>query len=159
MLGLAEAAARLFIRSEPAANRAPFMMISPIGYRLIPGNRSLRYFRMNGRTVNLGINSLGFRGPEIAPDKDSRRRVLFLGDSIVFGTGLEPAETIPARLEEILGPSAEVINAGIPGFCLVDEAATLVEWGPPLRPDIVIVGFFLNDFARSSMLSDRLKWM
>jgi hypothetical protein len=158
-LFLAEAAARLFLRSGPAANRTPFMMLTPAGYRLIPGNRRSRYFRMNGRTVNLGVNSLGFRGPEISSREGNHKRVLFLGDSIVFGTGVEPDQTIPAMLQQYLSPHAEVINAGVPGLSLSDEAALLAEWADVLQPDVVLVGFYLNDFQTSPFRGDRLAWM
>ena len=47
-------------------------------------------------------------------------RILFLGDSVTYGTGLSQGLTIPDRLEVQLNESGtgrvEVLNAGVPGY-------------------------------------------
>ena len=47
--------------------------------------------------------------------RGERRRVLFLGNSIVFGYSLASSEAVPARYQRI-DTSAKVFNAGINGF-------------------------------------------
>src|SRR5262249_25998676 len=83
------------------------------------GNRphqSLPYF---------SINSQGFRGREITSRQSSRRRVVLVGGSTAFGTGLRSdADTVSARLEE-LHSDFEVINAAVIGHQSGQELALL----------------------------------
>ncbi len=78
-------------------------------------------------------------------------RVLAVGDSFVFGFGVESAGgTYPALLEEALstGPRAvpcEVLNAGRPGADSHREFAVLRELVPEVRPDLVLIGYYVND--------------
>ena len=97
------------------------------------------------------INSLGFRGHAFAFEKPAgHRRILCLGDTYTFGAYVNDDETFPAALERKLrqidsGWPTEVINAGVTGYTIADEAALAEENGFALSPDIVIVGFAMND--------------
>jgi lysophospholipase L1-like esterase len=99
----------------------------------------------NGAPVR--TNTLGLRGPELAAD--SGERLLFLGDSVVFGHFLSEEETIPRRLETLLRragePDVEVVNAGVPGYGTFQEELYYRERGRELRPTRVLLGFCLND--------------
>jgi hypothetical protein len=44
---------------------------------------------VEGRTTELRIDALGLRGPEIGARKPGERRLLALGDSMVFGLGVD----------------------------------------------------------------------
>lgn len=98
-------------------------------------------------------NSLGMRGPEIAPGKGPQeRRVLFLGDSYAFGWGVGDDETFPSVLQKDLsGAFAErgevivCINAGIPGYNTVQELDEVVRHSPRLQPDLVVLCYVMND--------------
>lgn len=109
------------------------------------------YFDADG-CVRVDTNSLGFRDLEFAVEKaPGELRILTVGDSFTFGSGVQLADSWPQLLEELLragreGP-VEVINGGFaagshwpPGY---------VEWlatdGVALQPDIVILGLCLND--------------
>jgi lysophospholipase L1-like esterase len=120
-------------------------------YRLRHGER----LRVLGREVR--VNALGLRGPETGerPPPGSRR-ILVLGDSVVFGWGLEETESYPVRLAEALrrgNVAAEVLNAGVPGFSIADEAALHREIAPALAPDAVVLAVSLNDFTPAPTLS------
>jgi lysophospholipase L1-like esterase len=101
--------------------------------------------------VPFRINSMGFRGPELAWAKPAGTfRVLVLGDSIVMGSGLSVQDTLPALLQQELadrfpGPRFEVINAGVSGYGLPEEYTVMKEDGLRLDPDLVVLGFCLND--------------
>ncbi|MBI5630488.1 MAG: SGNH/GDSL hydrolase family protein [Elusimicrobia bacterium] len=100
--------------------------------------------------IEYRINSLGLRGPEIPLRKPAgRRRVLLLGDSVVFGALVPEAETLSARLEAFLrrggDASWEVLNGGARGYDIWDYEAFLRLKGLALEPDIVAVGLFMND--------------
>ena len=97
------------------------------------------------------VNALGFRGPEVTAAKPKGTyRVLFLGDSIVMGSGLSEQDTLPAALEAELsrrlpGRRFEVINAGVSGYSAREEYLQLKDLGLRLSPDLIILGFCLND--------------
>lgn len=98
------------------------------------------------------INDLGFRGRDFPRAKEPGvLRVLCVGDSYTFGEYVDDDATFPAALERKLreaGNSAvEVINAGVNGYTITDEAAFLREKGFDLHPDAVVLGFVLNDLT------------
>ncbi|MDX1502843.1 MAG: SGNH/GDSL hydrolase family protein [Thermoanaerobaculia bacterium] len=104
-------------------------------------------------------NSLGLRSErELAvPKAPGSYRVAVLGDSQVFGMGVETGETLPAALEELLGSRAspskvEVINAGVPGYNAYQEAALLAAAGESWEPDCVLMLFTANDLGVPNFL-------
>ena len=106
-------------------------------------------------------NSWGFRDVERAKEKeDGVFRILVLGDSFTYGSGIKHVEDLyPALLEEKLnrtntsGVQFEVINTGDKGMTTAEELAYLRETGLALSPDLVIVGHVLND-AETRELKD-----
>ena len=97
------------------------------------------------------INSHGMRGPERGPAKPAGvRRVLVLGDSVVFGLGLEDdAETLPAALEQELaertGRAVQCLDAAVCGWSPWQQQRFLEREGERWQPDLVLLGFVLND--------------
>jgi len=122
----------------------PLLELTPRGPRLRPDQRLDWPSPLSRRTVRLKTNAQGFRGPAIAPEK-SRPRLLVLGDSIAFGAGVEDRDTWPRQLEQSLAGRVEVINAGIPDLGTQEELNLLREEGPRLKPDLVLVAYYLND--------------
>lgn len=98
-------------------------------------------------------NSQGFRDREYALAKPSGTyRVLGLGDSLMFGWGVEEGRDYLAVLERRLQREHperpwEVINAAVPGYNAVMEAASLKARGLAYQPDLLIVGYCGNDFG------------
>ncbi|MBI4129416.1 SGNH/GDSL hydrolase family protein [Candidatus Peregrinibacteria bacterium] len=115
--------------------------IPEIGYELKP-NISLRAYRATVTT-----NSLGFRSQEIDPD---RPLIAVIGDSIAFGYGVEDSETIPARLQRLL-PRHTILNAGVPGYNLVQQRTTYREKLQKLHPSALILLFHFNDVEETNM--------
>jgi len=114
-------------------------------YRLRPGVSTLYL----GTPVR--VNGLGFRGPDVAPAPASGvRRILLVGDSVVFGQGVREEDTVAAVLERTLNADGtrrvEVINGGVPGYDTLAELRLVETAGLPLHPDTLVVGFSLNDF-------------
>jgi lysophospholipase L1-like esterase len=104
--------------------------------------------------VPVRINSLGFRDPrEYSLEKlPGTFRILVLGDSVTFGHGATFETTYPYLLEQRLKswqPAVgwEVWNLGVPGYNTRQELSYLQEVGPRYQPDLVIVGFYPNDFT------------
>ena len=114
-------------------------------YELLP-NLSVRY-----ADAEVTTNARGFRGREYSLQKDKNVvRILGLGDSIMFGQGVDGGINYLSLLEEKLDRDYgekkwEVINTAIPGYNTVMEIEALKEKGLAYKPDIVIVGFCNND--------------
>jgi len=100
------------------------------------------------------INSKGLRDYEYDYLKPKHcYRVLVLGDSITFGWGVDFSQTYPKLLEKKLnerspGQKFEVINSGVGNYNLRDELSYLEYEGLKYSPDLIILGFFLNDAER-----------
>jgi lysophospholipase L1-like esterase len=103
------------------------------------------------------VNSLGMREEEVRVDgSEGGRRILVLGDSIVFGWGLDEAETFSVQLEQELrarGRPARVLNGGTAGYNTLSELATLEALAPTLDPELIILGVSLNDFTVTPRLN------
>jgi lysophospholipase L1-like esterase len=85
-------------------------------------------------------------------------RVLYLGDSVTFGYMLSRYEqTFPflagRRLEERLKMPVETVNAGVDGYSPWQEHRFLVREGIRYHPDLVVVGFVLNDVTEKLELA------
>jgi lysophospholipase L1-like esterase len=75
-------------------------------------------------------------------------RIAVLGDSFVFGWGVEARESFPAQLESVMrsrGRDVEVINAGIPGHSMGEKAIWYRDAVARFRPSVVIVELLLDD--------------
>lgn len=108
----------------------------------------------NCRTPMFSTNSRGFRGAEFSVEKSSGGpRILCLGDSCVFGWGVDDANTYPALLHKRLAraglSSAEVINAGVPGYSSWQALAWYREELFRLKPDVLVVYIGWNDLFES----------
>jgi hypothetical protein len=76
-------------------------------------------------------------------------RVLSLGDSHTQGYEVRQEATFSAVLERYLesrSVRAQVLNAGVSGFSTAEELAYLISEGYKYKPDVVVVGFYANDF-------------
>lgn len=97
--------------------------------------------------VDVEINSLGLRDDEPLEDSSGVRRLVFLGDSLTFGWGVEHEETFARRLESALGAErpTEVLNFGTGNYNTTQEVELFLERGLALRPQQVVVFYFIND--------------
>lgn len=71
-------------------------------------------------------------------------KVLALGDSLTFGTGVEPQDSYPSVLAEITG--WDVINAGIPGDISSGVLKRLPWLLKKYKPALVLTCIGINDF-------------
>jgi hypothetical protein len=94
--------------------------------------------------IPVAINSRGLRDEEHAAEKPAAtRRILNLGDSVVFGWNVRREETYGAQLEQLLnargGQHAEVIEAGIPGWTIEHARNFGDQEGFAYLPDVVVL--------------------
>ncbi|HVP13463.1 MAG TPA: SGNH/GDSL hydrolase family protein [Phycisphaerae bacterium] len=115
-----------------------------------PAGDTRGYLGPDGR-IKYEINQYGMRGPALPVEKTpGAYRIICLGDSITFGEGVRYADTYPARMADLLGAAmpgrrVEVINAGVQAYGTKDEAAFFLLRCLRFQPDVVTLGFFLND--------------
>lgn len=118
-----------------------------LAYELAPNKEIISY----GKIIR--TNSFGLRDRETTLNKPpSLLRIVALGDSFTFGFGVSGDETYPKVLEKLLNESAtkgdyqyEVLNFGVGGYSTRDEALVFKYKVPPWKPDLVIIGYVLND--------------
>jgi lysophospholipase L1-like esterase len=109
------------------------------------------------RGFHVRVNAEGLRGPPVTREPaPGVHRVLALGDSATFGEGLAVEEAFPALLERDLNAAGrgrwEVLNAGVEGYNTEAEAAYLERRGLAFDPEVVVVGFNLNDYDYAPVL-------
>lgn len=110
-------------------------------------------------------NALGFRGPEIARTKPAGTyRIVVLGDSVVFGWGVDDEVTFTRRWEKELnagrgGRHYEVVNCGHLLYDTVQEAALFEHKVLALDPDLVLLVYVVNDVEPSRDLVEALLGM
>lgn len=157
-LALAECAARLIFPDANVQASQPKILVheaSPnlkLLYRPSPGASNQAQGVLNQ------INSQGFRDFEYLPEKKpGTKRIIFLGDSVVYGYGVKIEDTIAKQLEKKFrdaGENIEVLNFGVSGYDSVQEVEFLKELGLKFSPDLVITGYTLNDSIYASMELD-----
>lgn len=101
-------------------------------------------------------NSLGLRSGEIGAKPPGELRILSLGESTTFGTGVENDETYSALLAGLLLESAPrltrvtAINAGVAAYSSFQSLVYLETRGLALEPDVVLFYHELNDYLPSA---------
>ena len=76
-------------------------------------------------------------------------RILSLGDSHTQGYEVNQKQTFSYVAEQLLnkkGFNSTVINAGVSGFGTAEELIFLENEGYKYSPDVVVIGFYANDF-------------
>lgn len=107
-----------------------------------------------GWGTQVSINQFGFRGREYARTKaKDSYRIVVIGDSVAFGNNLAEDKNYPALLERMFtdaGRPVEVLNLALGGYDTLQEVATLEDIGLQFAPDLVILGYCINDIGVAS---------
>lgn len=118
------------------------------GYELAP-NASGSAWRTRVRT-----NAHGMRDRDRPIARSAAPRVVVLGDSVTFGSGVAARDRFTNQLEGLLaersaGP-AEVLNLAVGGYDTLQEVATLEDVGLRFSPDLVVLAYCVNDVGDNS---------
>ncbi|MBN1425340.1 SGNH/GDSL hydrolase family protein [Candidatus Fermentibacteria bacterium] len=113
-------------------------------------------------TPGVRTNSFGHRGPEIELSP-TRRNVLLVGDSVVWGSAVQETERFSDRTGSLLRArpglgDVQMVNAAVVGFSTFQALQYVKEEGARFRPEVVIVCAGINDcwlFNRSDRESYR----
>lgn len=156
LLGTAELAARVWgsrflprersldaLPGDPVPQEPNMVADAATGWRARHGRQTS--FGIPGGTY---VNTLGMRAPELSAKADGARRMLFLGDSTVFGVLVPDGETFAdragAKLRSV-DPALEVLNGGVPGYSTWQALRALEARLLDLEPDLVVVGALWSD--------------
>jgi lysophospholipase L1-like esterase len=124
------------------------------GFRMVPHYKGV----MHMNAVPFTTNSWGLRDREYDQPPAGGLRIYVLGDSMVFGFGVNSEHVFTRLLEQLLQEQlrrkVEVVNGGMPGYGTLQELAFFEETVDVVKPDVVLVGVtVLND------ISDNLKFV
>ena len=99
--------------------------------------------------VHVQTNEWGFRGSghTLLTKREGVVRIVSMGDSVMWGVGVNKEDSIPGLLEKDLNNDSlyEVINASVVGYSTYQELLYLTKYVLPLKPDVVLVNYCLND--------------
>lgn len=161
VLLLGEGAARIFITyqgrriveahrenvlTRPAALNDIYIEQKPEGY----GNKP--DFSADWWGIEVHTDSLGCRVGTAAPD--DARVILFIGDSMVFGLGVDDSLTIPNLVQQRLNAAlpdkpCRVVNAGVIGYDFLDYMYSVQRFAPVVKPSLILIGICNNDWGPS----------
>lgn len=112
--------------------------------------------------VPIHTDTFGCRSNNGCLDKKKQGsiRILILGDSFVFGQGVEYSSTFPKVLEDLINKGKtrkefQVISCGVPGWTTYQELDFLNRNLLELNPDLIIISIMpKNDFSENGMTYD-----
>lgn len=141
-LGLVATEYAFRVRDDGAFPHVNFYVADPqLGVRLQPGATMGFRLGTNPRTT-IHVNASGYRGADWPVPQS--REIVVVGDSQVFGLGVEDHDTFSARLAERTG--RPVINAGVPTYGPREYLETARELLATRRPETVVVVLnYVND--------------
>jgi hypothetical protein len=128
-----------------------FLLVAEAAARLLSRPASSGYAPIKtGRRERAPINALGYRDVDRAqPKPEGVKRVLCLGDSFTWGVGVMWDDAWPQRVERLVsrtrGERWEAVSLAEPGMNAVQQASRLESEGWGYGPDVVVLGYVLND--------------
>jgi lysophospholipase L1-like esterase len=109
---------------------------------------------------DIDLNSLGLRDRDYPSAKpQNSKRVLILGDSFTFGSGVNDGSLVFAeQLETKLnlefageGRQVEILNGGMEGTLTGEWINLLLKAKDSFTPDVILIVFFLRDGTETSL--------
>lgn len=118
--------------------------------RWIPYEQKMANLRINQRHQEISLlNRYGFNDKEHSLRKaPGVTRIAVLGDSFIWGVGVEDRVIWTRKLEQRLNESgikAEILNWGKPGWSTLDQYDFLKSEGVRHDFDLLLVGYVVND--------------
>jgi lysophospholipase L1-like esterase len=147
----AEVVYRLFLGNEhqysvsPTSNQYNFYQFDPkLGWANTPGASGT--YRRSEFSYRISINNYGMRQSPVDKKKATAKyRIAVLGDSFVWGIGINDEHRLTEILERML-PYVEVLNFGTSGYSPV-QYFLMLDDVIEFQPDLVVIVFCLgNDF-------------
>lgn len=109
----------------------------------------------SNRGVTYHFDSVGLRSPAFGQEVDfSKPRILFIGDSVAFGYGLNYEQTYAAKIGRLLDDSYSIVNAAVEGYGS-DQAYLRMQQVIEYVQPTVIVATFIADHNTRNLNRDR----
>ena len=110
------------------------------------------------------INSDSYRGKLYSEEKpEGVYRIIVLGDSFTFGSGVNINGTFPYIIEQMLNNGSkteyQVINLGVPGYGLEDNCDRFLRDGVKYNPDLVILTYLSNDLESCTRTRELMEFV
>jgi lysophospholipase L1-like esterase len=129
--------------------------VAEMAYEGVPGSEGYVW------GSHIKLNSLGFRDREYELEKkEGTYRIVVLGDSITFGNTMSVDDIYTEQLEDLYAKQkrdVEVINMGMTGYDTLAEVSILEHRGLRVDPDLVVVGYCVNDIAISGNVAEIIR--
>jgi lysophospholipase L1-like esterase len=141
-LGLLELAGRLAIDGAPP-REDKMVADATLGWVLPAGPT------MDWRGTKAAINTLGLRGRQPLSEHGATR-ILFVGDSSVFGDGVRESQTMSDQLAQRLESRrlVDVQNGGVPGYTCPQSTELIDRLSGRFQPDILVIYSMNSDYRR-----------
>ena len=151
LMGLAEVVVRLSgVRSTYQHDElGQWRVTSDLQQQSFSESQGGHYFRVS-------TNADGFRTSSGRERPDGQARIALMGDSTVFGWGVNDAESIAAVAEAELGRmghDVHVLNLGQPGYSTAMVGGLFQDTVVAYEPDLTIVFIPMHDYNKS-LVSD-----
>jgi len=110
-------------------------------------------------THRVSLDEHGLRNQPLDRKQPGETRILVLGDSEVYGQGVDDAALFTTQLAHRLNEASggtpagpvTVVNAGVRAYATDQELAFLEKTGFTLHPDLVVLSVYVNDFEVSNL--------
>jgi hypothetical protein len=123
-----------------------------LGWVLMPGRVGVRDF--DGRKVEYALDPSGFRVRCATCAIDFERdSVLFAGESIVLGTGLDWVDTLPAQVESATGHQG--VNLAVDGYGTDQVYLRVADQWPRFRRPVALVALCMPSLLSRNFDRDR----
>lgn len=152
---LGEVSVRLFLgdklRNVRDVRNLMYRYDAELGW--FPIKNDERYYAAS-KKIFVKHNSEGFRDHEHGIKE--KNRIVFLGDSFVWGYDVEQEERFTEKLQKLI-PGWEVINLGICGYGTDQEYLLIKKYFDFYKPDIVFLVFSSGDI-QDNLLCANYNW-
>ena len=142
---LAEVVVRVAGLGRTFLTRGPLHEYDPRAGWRCKSHLDANYVQPGSFDVRIRCNADGLRGGVIEqPKPASRTRLAVLGDSFMWGFGVEDDEVFAQALVREI-PDSDVVNLAANGYSTVQELVRLEDDGLRYQPDVLVLGFCWND--------------
>lgn len=131
--GLLRVADFRVLREGASERSLTYRYDAELGWVPIPNSNSVV---TTARTIHVRHNSLGFRDVEF--ESDARPKMLFVGDSFVWGVDAEANERFTDLLRNRIS-NYRTVNAGVSGYGTDQEYLLLKRVWPKIQPSVVVL--------------------
>ena len=123
-----------------------------LGWTWLPGRTGHKI--VGGRAIDYAIDPAGYRVSRVDEPVDLERpTILFTGESVMFGEGLNWEETIPAQVGTMMG--MQTANLAVHGYGNDQAYLRLQTELPHFRQPVAVVSLFMTSLFGRNLDQDR----